>query len=268
MDLARIAYSLAVAGLLLTSGCLEFDGPTGLEGRCWDWASEGYVYCDAGVDAATDAEPLDSGVVDAARDAGMLDVGFPDTGPHPDAQPVDVGFPDSGLIADAEPVEAGPVDSGERPDAEPLDAGFLDSGEHPDAQPVDVGFPDAGFVDVGFPDSGVHPDAEVPDAGFPDSGVHPDAEIPMVTITIQISGFGHGSVTSFPGLAIDCHYDGAQTSGVCSASFAVSDTVTLEASADRFYSFNGWTNACASSGNRFCQLDFSFGNQTITAFFN
>jgi len=251
----KITASIATAALLLTSGCLEFDGPTGFEGRCFDWQTESYVLC--GVDAmvvdatATDASgpddaaegDADAGLMDmGGPDIGIVDIGFPDSGVHPDAMSVDMGFPDSAVQADAMPV----------------DMGFPDSGVHPDAMPVDVG----------FPDSGVHPDAMPVDVGFPDSGEHPDAQVPMVTIAIQIAGNGRGSVASFPGLDIDCHYDGAQTSGICSASFAVTDMITLEASADRFYSFNGWTNACASAGGRFCQLDFSFGNQTITAFFN
>ena len=229
-----------LVGLCGVAGCFDFTDASGKEGYCFDWSVERYVLCDAGVelDAEVDAGELVDAAADAsAPDAMTLDLGVPDSGEHPDAEPLD-----SGVHPDAEPADVG------FPDAEPLDMGFADSGEHPDAEPLD---------------SGVHPDAEPVDVGFPDSGA-----VQMVTITIQIAGNGRGNVASLPGLQIDCDYDGVQTSGVCSASFAITDVITLQASADRFYAFNGWTNACASSGNRFCQLDFSLGNQIITAFFN
>lgn len=121
---------LLVAPLAGATACLEFDGPTGTEGLCFDPSSGRYAYCDAG---AGDAGPLDA--------VGGLD-----------ASPVDMGFsgPDA-MWVDATPVDVGVLDTGVHPDAEPIDAGFADSGVHPDAEPMDVGFVDAGFPDSGLP---------------------------------------------------------------------------------------------------------------------
>lgn len=263
--------SLAVIGVcaVLGSACGGFTDTSHLEGYCFNPGTGRYELCqaDAEVDAgvlpdaaAEDASPADVGWADAevspdatVEDAGPIDMGLVDSGGHPDAAPVDMGLPDTGVWADAAPMDVGFPDSGVHPDAMPVDVGALDSGVWPDAAPVDVG----------FPDSGVHPDAATPDSGPTDAGGPA-----MVTITINISGNGMGVVTSAPGFQIDCRYDGQATSGSCVGTFPVTEMVTLTATADRFYSFNGWTNACASTSQRFCSLDLTLGNQTITAFFN
>lgn len=212
MDARSLLPALAL-GLAL-SACLEFDDREGLEGFCFDWASERYAPCDGGqpADGSSDAEITD--VMPEPADAMSVDLGMADAGHGADANDLDSGVPvDAGVEPDVGFPDSGiPPDTGVEPDSGVVpDAGFVDTGV-----PPDLGFPDSGIVpDAGFPDSGVPPDA-----GFPDSGIVPDAGFPQAA-TITFTGPGNGRLTTdqlSAGGALrsySCDYEGSTQSLIC-----------------------------------------------------
>src|SRR3989344_8010310 len=65
--------------------------------------------------------------------------------------------------------------------------------------------------------------------------------VPAASYTVSVSNSGGGSITSSPA-GINCP-------GTCSVSFTTSSTVTLNASANTNYTFNGWSGCDSTSGN-------------------
>lgn len=87
----------------------------------------------------------------------------------------------------------------------------------------------------------------------------PPPPAPEHALTVSLSGFGLGTVTSQPA-GIDCRHDG----GTCSATFAQGTQVTLTAAATGKHVFAGWANACTGTG--VCSVTMS-GARTVAATF-
>jgi hypothetical protein len=78
------------------------------------------------------------------------------------------------------------------------------------------------------------------------------------TTTLSVSLVGSGSVTSSPN-GIFC------TTSTCSASYGTGSTITLIATPDKKWNFDGWSGACSGTGE--CVVRLST-NQSVKATFS